>query len=55
MAGLEMTEEIIEFLSKKIGFIGVIYRQGYVETRIEVNDLIHAYLELKKKYEELEQ
>jgi hypothetical protein len=53
MAGIEFTDELIAELKKKVGFIGFIYRpEPYKEIRVEVNDIIDAYVHLKKKESE---
>lgn len=47
MAGLN--EKAIEALRKKAGFIKVSWKDGYNEYWISINELIDAYLELKKE------
>jgi hypothetical protein len=47
-----LTEAELKTLEKKAGFIGVIHREGYEETRIEVQRLIDEYRILKKEKEE---
>jgi len=46
-----LTEAELKTLEKKAGFIGVIHREGYEETRIEVQRLIDEYRQLRKELE----
>lgn len=44
-----LTDEEIEHLEKKIGFVAVLFRKGYEEKKIRVSDVIR---ELKLRREE---
>lgn len=49
MARVDLHSEVLEQMSKKMGFVASYYRKNYDEVRVSVDDLIEEIKELRLK------